>query len=84
MISSATQFFLLLDVTKNHGGDIVEPIAVTLDKACELTNIGKASMVKLMQDPKFPVFKIGNKAVIPVAGLRKYIETLGAEHHGVV
>ena len=45
----------------------MEPIAVTLDKACELTNIGKASMVKLMQDPKFPVFKIGNKSVIPVA-----------------
>nr|DAM68732.1 MAG TPA: Protein of unknown function (DUF1580) [Caudoviricetes sp.] len=41
-------------------------------------------MVKLMQDPKFPVFKIGNKSVIPVAGLRKYIETLGAEHYGVV
>lgn len=62
----------------------MEPIAVTLEKACELTNIGKASMVKLMQDPKFPVFKIGNKSVIPVAGLRKYIEALGAEHYGVV
>lgn len=62
----------------------MEPIAVTFEKACELCSIGKASMVKLMQDPKFPVFKIGNKSVIPVAGLRKYIETLGAERHGVI
>nr|DAV21173.1 MAG TPA: Pyocin activator protein PrtN [Caudoviricetes sp.] len=62
----------------------MEPISVTLDKACELTNIGKASMVKLMQDPKFPVFKIGNKSIIPVAGLRNYIEALAARHEGVI
>lgn len=62
----------------------MEPIAVTLDRACELTNIGKASMVKLMQDPKFPVFKIGNKSIIPVAGLRNYIEALAARHEGVI
>ena len=62
----------------------MEPIAVTLDKACELTNIGKASMVKLIQDPKFPVFKIGNKSIIPVAGLRNYIEALAARHEGVI
>lgn len=62
----------------------MEPISVTLDKACELTNIGKASMVKLMQDPKFPVFKIGNKSIIPVAGLRNYIENLAARHEGVI
>lgn len=62
----------------------MEPIAVTLDKACELTNIGKASMVKLMQDPKFPVFKIGNKSIIPVAGLRNYIEALAVRHEGVI
>ncbi len=63
----------------------MEPIAVTLDKACELTAIGKASMVKMMQqDPKFPVFKIGNKSIIPVAGLRNYIENLAARHEGVI
>lgn len=62
----------------------MEPIAITLEQACKLCSIGRDAMVKLMQDPKFPVFKIGNKSVIPVAGLRKYIETLGAEHHGVV
>lgn len=62
----------------------MEPIAVTLDKACELTAIGKASMVKMMQDPKFPVFKIGNKSIIPVAGLRNYIEALAVRHEGVI
>ncbi len=62
----------------------MEPIAITLEQACKLCSIGRDAMVKLMQDPKFPVFKIGNKSVIPVAGLRKYIETLGAEHYGVV
>lgn len=62
----------------------MEPIAITLEQACKLCSIGRDAMVKLMQDPKFPVFKIGNKSVIPVAGLRKYIETLGAEHYGVI
>lgn len=62
----------------------MEPIAITIEQACKLCSIGRDAMVKLMQDPKFPVFKIGNKSVIPVAGLRKYIETLGAEHYGVV
>lgn len=62
----------------------MEPIAITLEQACKLCSIGRDAMVKLMQDPKFPVFKIGNKSVIPVAGLRKYIETLGAERYGVV
>lgn len=62
----------------------MEPISIPVDQACKLCSIGRDAMVKLMQDPKFPVFKIGNKSVIPVAGLRKYIETLGAEHYGVV
>lgn len=62
----------------------MEPISIPVDQACKLCSIGRDAMVKLMQDPKFPVFKVGNKYVIPVAGLRKYIETLGAEHYGVV
>ena len=62
----------------------MEPISIPVDQACKLCSIGRDAMVKLMQDPKFPVFKIGNKSVIPVAGLRKYIEALGAEHYGVV
>lgn len=62
----------------------MEPIAVTVEEACKLTSIGRAAMVKLMQDPRFPVFRIGNKHVIPVAGLRKFVETLGATHHGVI
>ena len=62
----------------------MEPISISVEQACKLCSIGRDAMVKLMQDPKFPVFKIGNKSVIPVAGLRKYIETLGAEHYGVV
>ena len=50
----------------------MEPIAVTLDKACELTAIGKSSMVKLMQDPKFPVFKISSPTRrIPTMSFRR-------------
>ena len=59
----------------------MEPIAVTIEEACKLTNIGRKSMVKLMQSPRFPVLKIGNKHVIPLTGLKNYIEKLGAEHY---
>ncbi len=60
----------------------MEPIAVTIEQACQLTSIGREAMVKLMQSPRFPVLKIGNKHVIPLAGLKNYIEKLGAEHYG--
>lgn len=62
----------------------MEPISIPVDQACKLCSIGRDAMVKLMQDPKFPVFKIGNKCVIPVAGLRNYIEALAARHEGVI
>lgn len=62
----------------------MEPISIPVDQACKLCSIGRDAMVKLMQDPKFPVFKIGNKSIIPVAGLRNYIEALAARHEGVI
>lgn len=62
----------------------MEPIAITIEEACKLCSMGRDAMVKLMQHPKFPVFKIGNKNLIPVEGLRKFIEGLGARHEGVI
>lgn len=62
----------------------MEPIAITIEEACKLCSMGRDAMVKLMQHPQFPVFKTGNKSLIPYQGLRKFIETLGAQHYNVI
>lgn len=62
----------------------MDKIAVTVEEACELCSIGRASMAKLMLDPRFPLFKVGNKNLIPVAGLIKYFEILGKNREGLI
>lgn len=62
----------------------MEPIAVTIEEACKLCSTSRTTMMQWMQHPKFPVLKTGNKTLIPVRGLRNFVETLGAERYGVI
>lgn len=62
----------------------MEPIAVTIEQAAKLLNMSRPSVVALMQNPQFPFFKIGNKTLIPLEGLKKFINALSAQHYGVV
>lgn len=62
----------------------MEPIAVTIEQSTKLLNMSRPSVVALMQNPKFPFFKIGNKTLIPVEGLKKFINALSAQHYRVI
>lgn len=62
----------------------MEPIAVTIEQATKLLNMSRPSVVALMQNPQFPFFKIGNKTLIPVEGLKEFINALSAQHYGAI
>jgi predicted DNA-binding transcriptional regulator AlpA len=50
-----------------------EKIAVTIMEAVKLSSIGRDEIYRLLELPDFPAFKVGNKNLICVDGLRKWI-----------
>lgn len=78
-------FFLPINVTKNQQKEIfMEPLAVTVEQAAKLCNTSRPTITKWLQDPRLPCLRTGNKILIPLAGLKKFIELLGAERSGVI
>ena len=62
----------------------MEPIAITVEHAAKLLSMSRTSLTALMQNPRFPFFKVGNKTLIPVEGLKKFIDALSAQHYGAI
>ena len=52
----------------------IEPLAVTVEQAAQITGIGICSMRMLTRRPGFPRINIGTKIVIPVSALRRWLE----------
>ena len=52
----------------------MEPLAVTVEQAAQMTSIGICSMRVLTRRPGFPRINIGTKIVIPVTALRRWLE----------
>ena len=52
----------------------MEPLAVGLEQAAQLTNIGICNMRVLSRKPGFPRINIGTKIIVPVSALQRWLE----------
>ena len=55
-------------------GISMEPLAVGIEQAAQLTGIGICSMYILSRRPGFPRINVGNKIIVPVTALRRWLE----------
>lgn len=55
-------------------GISMEPLAVSIEQAAHLTGIGICSMYTLSRRPGFPRINVGNKIIVPVSALRRWLE----------
>lgn len=64
----------------------MEPLTVTVPEAAKLTNIGINELYwHCNNDPSFPCFKVGKtkrKILIPVEGLKNWLEKHGKNRTG--
>lgn len=54
----------------------MEPATYTVEEIRSLLNIGKSSAYKLVNDPPFPVLKIGNAIRVPKEAFNKWLMCL--------
>lgn len=52
----------------------VEPIAVSATEAARLLGVSRPTLYELMGREDFPSFKLGNRRLVSVAGLRAWVE----------
>ena len=53
--------------------DKLEPLAVSAPEAARLLGVSKPTIYKYMNRMDFPSFKLGNRTLISVDGLREWI-----------
>ena len=53
-----------------------EPLAVSIPDACRIIGLGRSSVYREIQAGKLVALKAGNRTILPVAGLRAWIEAL--------
>lgn len=51
----------------------VEPLAVGTDAAAKLLGVSRPTLYTLLNRSDFPSFRVGNRVLISVAGLREWI-----------
>ncbi len=54
-------------------GIVIEPIAVTVQNAAKLLGISDRTLYDMTNMEGFPAFKIGNRTLISVEGLREWV-----------
>lgn len=54
-------------------GIVMEPIAVTVQNAAKLLGISDRTLYDMTNMEGFPAFKIGNRTLISVEGLREWV-----------
>ena len=54
-------------------GIVMEPIAVTVQNAAKLLGISDRTLYDMTNMVGFPAFKIGNRTLISVEGLREWV-----------
>ena len=57
-------------------------LAVSVNEAAELIGLGRDVTYRLIMSGDIPSFKVGARRVIPVAGLREYVERRTTEAGG--
>ena len=55
---------------------VQEPLAVSIPDACRIIGLGRSSVYREIQAGKLVALKAGNRTILPVAGLRAWIEAL--------
>ena len=53
--------------------DKLEPLAISAPEAARLLGVSKPTIYKYMNSSDFPSFKLGNRTLISVDGLREWI-----------
>lgn len=56
-----------------------EKLAVSVNRAAELIGLGRDVTYRLVMSGDVPSFKVGARRLVPVAGLREYVERRAAE-----
>ena len=51
-----------------------EPITVRIREACRITGIGRSKLYELIAEGEIETIKVGAMTLVPVAGLRAFIE----------
>lgn len=51
-----------------------EPITVRIREACRITGIGRSKLYELISEGEIETIKVGTMTLVPVAGLRAFIE----------
>ena len=54
-------------------------LAVSVNEAAELIGLGRDVTYRLVLGGDIPSFKVGSRRLVPVAGLREYVERRAAE-----
>ncbi len=55
-------------------GIVMEPIAVSIQNAAKLLGISDRTLYDMTNMEGFPAFKIGNRTLISVEGLREWVQ----------
>lgn len=51
-----------------------EPITVRISEACRMTGIGRSKLYELIAEGEIETIKVGAMTLVPVDGLRAFIE----------
>ena len=54
-------------------------LAVSVNEAADLIGLKRDLLYRLVMSGDIPSFKVGSRRVVPVAGLREYVERRTAE-----
>lgn len=52
----------------------MEPLAVSSNEAARLLNISRPTLYTLLNREDFPSFRIGNRVLISVSGLKEWVD----------
>ena len=56
-----------------------EKLAVSVNEAAEMIGLGRDVTYRLVMSGDVPSYKVGARRLVPVAGLRDYVERRAAE-----
>lgn len=51
----------------------IEPLAYSVDEAAQVLGVSKPTLYKYVHREDFPSFKLGNRTLVSVSGLREWI-----------
>ena len=63
-------------------GTRLEPLSVDIPGACRLTELGRSKLYDLLGNGDIASVKVGKRRLIPVAGLRAWLQQLADAQRG--